>query len=217
MTAVLDRCAPDDRNYDPTTATFLSPDPIDGQPGEPTTANEYHYVDNDPLNKIDPLGLRPTDGNNEACAALFVGETAFFGRDPGVASKDLEASMTNPSGCRQRLNTLDWCVKRGGQAWDWKSSPSYEPWACGNWIPDCATARVQFFCDHGAILVKGGWTVFGIATIVAAVAGGNSAWGGCGAGAIVGAWTGGDDVDKINASAVGNCISGAAAPDARGR
>jgi len=29
--------------------------------GEPTVANPYHYVDNDPLNKVDPLGLRPED------------------------------------------------------------------------------------------------------------------------------------------------------------
>ncbi len=48
-------------SYDPTTGVFLSPDPIDGTPGEPTEANPYHYVGNDPLNKVDPLGLRPLD------------------------------------------------------------------------------------------------------------------------------------------------------------
>ncbi len=203
------------RNYDPTTATFTTKDPLDGLNGTPTVANPYHYADNDPLNKVDPLGLRPTDGHQEACAALVVGETAFFGRDPGAAASDLQASVTNPSRCTQRLSTLNQCVKNGGQAWDWKSSPSYQPWACGNWVPDCSTARVQFFCDHGAVLVKGGWTLFGAATIVAAVAGGNPSWGGCGVGAITGAWTGGDDVDSVNASAVGNCMAGAGAASGR--
>ncbi len=32
-----------------------------GIPGEPTVANEYHYVGNDPLNFIDPLGLSRVD------------------------------------------------------------------------------------------------------------------------------------------------------------
>jgi RHS repeat-associated protein len=49
------------RTYDPTTGTFLSPDPVDGQPGTPDEANPYDYVDNDPLNKTDPLGLSPVD------------------------------------------------------------------------------------------------------------------------------------------------------------
>ncbi len=29
----------------------------------PTVANPYHYADNDPLNKTDPTGLRPGDGD----------------------------------------------------------------------------------------------------------------------------------------------------------
>jgi RHS repeat-associated protein len=58
------------RDYDPTTATFLSKDPaMEGpggmygsEPGTPTEANPYHYVSNDPLNFTDPLGLcRTTD------------------------------------------------------------------------------------------------------------------------------------------------------------
>ncbi len=51
------------RTYDPTTGTFLSPDPIDGTPGTPDEANPYDYVGNDPLNFADPLGLcRMRDG-----------------------------------------------------------------------------------------------------------------------------------------------------------
>jgi len=50
-------------DYDPTTGTFLTRDPLDAIDGTPTVANPYHYVDNDPLNKTDPLGLRPCDRN----------------------------------------------------------------------------------------------------------------------------------------------------------
>ncbi len=52
------------RNYDPTTGRFTTVDPLDGVVGELTVANPYHYANNDPLNQIDPLGLRPaTDAN----------------------------------------------------------------------------------------------------------------------------------------------------------
>lgn len=51
------------RDYDPTTGQFLATDPLDGVPGTPTVANPYHYADNDPLNKVDPLGLRARDGS----------------------------------------------------------------------------------------------------------------------------------------------------------
>jgi RHS repeat-associated protein len=49
------------RDYDPATATFTTPDPLDGVDGTTTVANPYHYADNDPINKVDPLGLRPCD------------------------------------------------------------------------------------------------------------------------------------------------------------
>lgn len=43
------------------TASFITPDPLDGVDGTPVVANPYHYTSNDPLNKTDPLGLRPED------------------------------------------------------------------------------------------------------------------------------------------------------------
>jgi RHS repeat-associated protein len=51
------------RDYNPLTGRFPTPDALDGVDGTPTTANKYHYTDNDPLNKTDPLGLRPEDGD----------------------------------------------------------------------------------------------------------------------------------------------------------
>jgi RHS repeat-associated protein len=47
------------RDYDPTTGTFTTTDPLDGISGTPTETNPYHYVDNDPANRTDPLGLSP--------------------------------------------------------------------------------------------------------------------------------------------------------------
>lgn len=40
---------------------FTSRDPLDGVSGTTTVANPYHYTYNDPLNKVDPTGLRPSD------------------------------------------------------------------------------------------------------------------------------------------------------------
>jgi len=47
------------RAYDPSTRGFLSPDPLPPVLGTAYAANPYHYAGNDPLNRIDPLGLRP--------------------------------------------------------------------------------------------------------------------------------------------------------------
>ncbi|MGH8933957.1 MAG: RHS repeat-associated core domain-containing protein [Egibacteraceae bacterium] len=47
------------RCYDPVTRAFLSVDPLPGLPGMPSSGNPYHYAHNDPLNWLDPLGLRP--------------------------------------------------------------------------------------------------------------------------------------------------------------
>jgi RHS repeat-associated protein len=49
------------RDYDPTTGSFTTPDPLDGVDGTSTLVNPYQYADHDPVNKNDPLGLRATD------------------------------------------------------------------------------------------------------------------------------------------------------------
>ncbi|MBI2705041.1 MAG: hypothetical protein HYX32_07095 [Actinobacteria bacterium] len=56
-------CLSCDRDYDPTTGTFLTRDPLGGDPAgkTTTTTNSYAYGYNDPLNRTDPLGLRSTD------------------------------------------------------------------------------------------------------------------------------------------------------------
>ncbi|MCO5313599.1 MAG: hypothetical protein M9952_11775 [Microthrixaceae bacterium] len=50
------------RDYNPTTGTFTTTDPLDDIPGTPTSGNPYHYVNNNPINWQDPLGLAPGIG-----------------------------------------------------------------------------------------------------------------------------------------------------------
>jgi RHS repeat-associated protein len=47
------------RVYDPSTRGFLSRDPLPAVPGTAWSGNPYHYAGNDPVNRADPLGLRP--------------------------------------------------------------------------------------------------------------------------------------------------------------
>jgi RHS repeat-associated protein len=47
------------REYQPGSGTFTTTDPLDGVPGTPTVSYPYHYADNDPLHKVDPLGTSP--------------------------------------------------------------------------------------------------------------------------------------------------------------
>lgn len=75
------------RTYDPDTGQFTTQDPMDGVDGTTTVANPYHYTDNDPLNREDPLGLRPTDITLRSCsdllAYIFEGETVWSAVEGG--------------------------------------------------------------------------------------------------------------------------------------
>jgi len=55
------------REYDADTGSFLSVDPLADVAGMPTNGNPYHYGYNDPVNRADPSGLRPGDGEVEGC------------------------------------------------------------------------------------------------------------------------------------------------------
>ncbi|MGC2786957.1 MAG: RHS repeat-associated core domain-containing protein [Roseiarcus sp.] len=50
------------RTYSPTWGRFLQPDPS----GYPAGANLYAYVNNDPLNRVDPFGLTPDSPRGSA-------------------------------------------------------------------------------------------------------------------------------------------------------
>jgi RHS repeat-associated protein len=47
------------RYYDPEIGRFLSQDPHPGSMLNPQSFNRYAYVENDPINRVDPLGLQP--------------------------------------------------------------------------------------------------------------------------------------------------------------
>ena len=47
------------RVLDPQTRSFLSPDPLEHVPGMPGAANPYHEAWNNPVDMLDPSGLRP--------------------------------------------------------------------------------------------------------------------------------------------------------------
>ncbi|HJQ70926.1 MAG TPA: RHS repeat-associated core domain-containing protein [Blastocatellia bacterium] len=56
------------RFYDPAIGRFLTADPLPGVAMAPETFNPYVYVNNDPVNRIDPMGLQswpPSPTNNE--------------------------------------------------------------------------------------------------------------------------------------------------------
>ena len=90
------------RTYDPNIGGFTTVDPLDGVPGTTTVANPYHYANNDPLNQIDPLGLRPVnDADLRLEKAMSLTEAArrriterFFGRFPGVDNSGIADFVT---------------------------------------------------------------------------------------------------------------------------
>lgn len=55
---------PGDYEYAPTSRGFTTVDPLPGVAATTTVANPYHYANNDPLNQIDPLGLRPLNDSD---------------------------------------------------------------------------------------------------------------------------------------------------------
>lgn len=58
------------RDYDPATGSFTTVDPLPPVAGSPVQ-NPYNYAANDPLNKTDPLGLRPSDCAFSPCSVVI--------------------------------------------------------------------------------------------------------------------------------------------------
>jgi RHS repeat-associated protein len=78
------------RSYVNRYGRFSTPDPLSGSIGDPQSLNRYAYVNNDPCNRLDPLGLSSTCTLNVALATTT-----------GVSLSDSQKdSITN------RINTL---------------------------------------------------------------------------------------------------------------
>jgi RHS repeat-associated protein len=50
------------RVYDPSIGRFLTRDPLRGSALSPQTQNRYVYVENNPVNRVDPSGLHDSEG-----------------------------------------------------------------------------------------------------------------------------------------------------------
>jgi RHS repeat-associated protein len=90
------------RDLQPTTARFTTVDPIIGRAGTPTIANPYHYADNDPLHRIDPLGLYSI---RESTFAVQVGPRPVV--DPWMVQY---ADEVRRAGSQLTLDDLDFPV-----------------------------------------------------------------------------------------------------------
>jgi RHS repeat-associated protein len=86
------------RVYDPDIGRFLSPDPTIPYPNNPQSFNRYSYVQNNPLNRVDPDGF--ADTNAQSSSAEFVGPPA-----PGTqAPLNLGGNGTPATGTAQGTN-----------------------------------------------------------------------------------------------------------------
>jgi RHS repeat-associated protein len=90
------------RYYDQDQGRWLAPDPLPGSPDEPQSLNRYAYSGNDPINRVDPLGLvwvcvewwawftREENGeytyvdNSVHCHREIWVEISFWGDDEGI-------------------------------------------------------------------------------------------------------------------------------------
>ncbi|OYN90360.1 hypothetical protein CGZ91_09385, partial [Parenemella sanctibonifatiensis] len=76
------------RWYDPTTATFLTPDPT--RPTITETANLYHYAHNNPITNNDPTGTRACPGGGGHIRSMSIG-------CGGIAGAIADATRNIPS------------------------------------------------------------------------------------------------------------------------
>ena len=66
------------RLYDPTTTTFLSPDPLTPPAGALWANNPYAYANNNPLTLTDPLGTHPVTDDQLALLTHPIGTLAHY-------------------------------------------------------------------------------------------------------------------------------------------
>jgi RHS repeat-associated protein len=109
------------RTYDPNIGGFTTVDPLEGVPGSTTVANPYHYANNDPLNQVDPLELRPVNDSDLRMAPSEAGSSTNQGAPrwrsmdghpyPRLPAVDYAGSQAQSAlfrfGARQGYGTLE--------------------------------------------------------------------------------------------------------------
>jgi len=128
------------RMYDASTGTFLSRDPMDGVDGTPTVAHAYHYADNDPLNRTDPLGLRPgtsSIGYNQ----VLLGGSGLFGSDDPPPFYNRRNFTIYGVELRARGWNMQGCVFSGGTCRSMLGNPKNEATAQSHAIRELSQIR----------------------------------------------------------------------------
>lgn len=96
------------RALDPATSRFTAVDPLAGVPGQAAATSLYGYVNNDPLDLIDPLGLRALADSTFQC-----GGWGCFGKVLGNFGAGFASGFVNGLGQTVSLGLwnpgLDWC------------------------------------------------------------------------------------------------------------
>lgn len=88
------------RSYQPATGLFLTVDPLEATAGETTVANPYHYASNNPLNRVDPSGLRPGQSpfvGGDSALKCPKGQRGIQGVCVDVAALNGAAAGTRPA------------------------------------------------------------------------------------------------------------------------
>jgi RHS repeat-associated protein len=115
------------RDLDPTTATFTTRDPLDGFAGTTTVANPYHYADNDPVGRADPLGL------------YAIGDGAFDDGDLLIPISRIDGAPCLPP------------IDRDGDLLVYNADEKH----CVAWFGDCGGALVAWVCENSDFLISG--------------------------------------------------------------
>jgi len=82
-------------NYDPTTGTFTTRDPLDGVEGSTTVSGPHHYVKNDPVNSSDPTGLTDSDCNHNPGGCTYIVEDLGLVPSLGLAAQTEARERSN--------------------------------------------------------------------------------------------------------------------------
>ena len=155
------------RYYDPSIGRFLTRDPVSGDLKDPQKLNSYVFVQNSPVNSIDPSGLTAQDSIDPWWTKLWE-SYAYESVVPGPYGQPV--SEWNTEGSIGKWGDLFKYTERASDAWKWSERISYgiavaaTVTAAALIATEAATAiRIELHGTHGHSLphlqaIKGpGW------------------------------------------------------------